>query len=785
MKTFMTLLAFILISFSAGAKEAENYLKTESGAKIIAGRMNIEIRFYNSRTVRILKSVEEIEAENTSFSVVKTPEKTPLKYGANHNVFTVSSPDLSVSIDWISGCVSFLDKAKKPVVSEKSGTSSIVPATYPSGTTCRVGQTFALSGNEAVYGLGQHQQGGLNQRGRKIDLRQRNMEIAIPIAHSSKGYAIFWHNFSPTEYSDSDEGMTFNSVSGQQIDYFFMLGGNADGTIALIRSLTGQVPQLPLWSFGYWQCRERYTSQNQLLDVLNRYRGLQVPLDGIIQDWQYWSEDFSHWNSTAWGNPNYPNPQAMIDEIHRKNAHIAISVWPSFGPETDIYKELKSKNLLLDFETFPAEYGVRVYDAFSAEARNIYWKYLNDNLFRKGIDVWWLDATEPENYEFERSLNGKTAAGTFRDAANAFPLVSVGGIYDNQRQTTDHKRVVILTRSAFAGQQRYSTIVWSGDVASSWDVLRKQISAGLNLSLCGIPYWNTDIGGFAPNETYPEGLRDKAFAELYARWLQFAAFTPMMRSHGTHTPREIYQFGQHGDWAFDAIEKYIRLRYRLLPYIYSSSYEVSSGGGSMLRALFMDYPEDSAVSGIDDEFLFGRSLLAAPVTDSMYVFRYSGKAVENFNEVKTRKVYLPAGSEWYDFHSEMKYQGGQTIDYPAPIDIFPLFVKAGSIIPFGPDVQYAMEKPWDSLDLKVYAGNDAEFALYEDAGDGYDCERGQFSTIRILWNDRSRSLTIDGRTGNYAEMNPQKTFNISVIGLLSGKAEKTAQYSGKKISVKF
>ena len=385
----------------------------------------------------------------------------------------------------------------------------------------------------------------------------------------------------------------------------------------------------PLWTFGYWQSKERYKSQDELVGVVKKYRELGVPLDGIIQDWQYWGNNYL-WNAMEFLNPEFYNPQKMVDDIHNLNAHVIISIWNSFGPETKQYKELDKIGALMDFKTWPEsgsekwppnpDYpsGVRVYDPYNPEARDIYWKYLEKGIFSLGMDGWWMDSSEPDHLQFKPSdFDNKTYLGSFRKVRNAFPLMTVGGLYQHQRAVTSDKRVFILTRSAFAGQQRYGANTWSGDVVASWDALRNQISAGLNFSLCEIPYWNSDIGGFFL-WNFKNTLNDPDYRELYARWIQFGAFCPMMRTHGTDAPREIFQFGKKGDKVYDAIEKSINLRYSLLPYIYSASWDVTANQSTMMRALMMDFPKDKQVLDINDQYMFGKSLLVCPVTKPMY-----------------------------------------------------------------------------------------------------------------------------------------------------------------------
>jgi alpha-D-xyloside xylohydrolase len=781
--------AFLIITLSVSLS-AQNYQKTSNGVKTQVGTTYIEVQFYSPTIVRVLKSPKGETLKKKSLAVIKEPEATRFNIEKFNNVITLASSDVVVTLNLTTGDVVFNGTDTRPFIAEKSVSSVFTPKQYKSGKTYEVKQTFLLDKQEAIYGLGQHQQGHMNQRGQEVYLRQSNTEIAIPIIHSVKGYAVYWDNYAPTIYKDSYEGLSFTSSSGKCIDYYFMYGKDMDGTIAQIRDLTGQAPMFPLWTYGFWQSRERYVSQDELVGVVKKYRELNVPLDGIIQDWQYWSTDNKYWNAIEFGNPTFPDPKKMIDDVHKLDAHIAISVWPSFGPETNIHKDLKKKKLLFDFDTYPHNIGVKVYDAFNPEARKIYWDYMNKNQFALGMDGWWLDATEPEDNSGNEDLNYSTYLGTYRDVANAYPLVSVGGVCDHQRKVSSDKRVYILTRSAFVGQQRYGANSWSGDIESRWNVLHDQIAAGLNFSLCGIPYWNTDIGGFWAGRAYPEGIKDRAYHELYVRWLQFGTFTPMMRSHGTNTPREIFQFGEKGNWAYDVQEKYINMRYSLMPYMYSIGYDITQNAGTMMRALSMDFASDTKVHDIDNQYMFGKSILVIPVTDSMYVDRIDGKVVENFNTIKSQKVYLPEGADWYDFWTGEKGKGGQTLSKSAPIDIIPLYIKAGSILPWGPKVQYAEEKRWDDLDIFVYPGADAEFVLYEDENNNYNYEKGAFSTIKMKWNDKSHTLIIGASHGEFPGMLKKRNFKITLLGegksirSSLGKPDQLIVYQGQEINVK-
>ena len=769
------LLAFICLCLQIVPMTGQSVLRTPHGVKIETKAACVELECFSSSIIRVKKYPLGQAPEKQSLSVTMQPEKVKYKIQEANNQIILTTSELTVLLDIVQNQVRFATKDGKDLLAEKPSSTGFTLFNDAGNSTYRIRQTFLLDSDEAIYGLGQHQQGKMNQRNQTLFLQQVNTEICIPLVHSIKGYALFWDNYSPTTFTDNAQGMTFDSEVGDLCDYYFVYGGGADKVVAGLRELTGQAPMFPLWTFGFWQSRERYVSQDELVSVVTKYRDLKVPLDGIVQDWRYWGEDHKDWNAVEFRNPKFPDPKKMMDEVHRLNAHAIISVWPSFGPATGIYADLKALNKLMIHETFPQDNGVKVYDTYDPVAKDIYWKYMNKNMFSIGMDGWWLDATEPEHSPAkEGDLDFQTYLGSFRKVRNAFPLVSVGGVYDHQRQETSDKRVFILTRSAFAGQQRYAAQAWSGDVVSDWDVLRNQIPAALNISLTGIPYWNSDIGGFFSGRKFPEGVKDPAFHELYVRWMQFAAFTGMMRSHGTNTPREIFMFGERGYWAFDVQEKMINLRYRLLPYIYSTSWEVTSNGGSLMRALFSDFQEDKRIADIGDEYMFGKSILVAPVT----------------SEVKSRSLYLPKGAQWVDFWTGEKLEGRQEISREAPIDIIPLYVKAGSIVPVGPSVQFATEKSWDDLQIRIYPGADGEFTLYEDENDNYNYEKGKYTTVRMTWNDKDRRLIIHPRKGSYDGMLRNRNFRIVVVDHLKGLGldnesyTVNVEYKGKKLNIK-
>lgn len=770
------LLVLLCICLQIAPLWGQSVQRTPQGVKVETGATCIELECFSPSIIRVKKYPAGSVPEKQSLSVIMQPEKVKYKLKESDGQVSLATSKLNVKLDVANNQIIFTDKDGRELLKEKPSSSLFTPFDDAGTPSYKVKQTFLLDPDEAIYGLGQHQQGRMNQRNQTLLLQHVNMEICIPLIHSIKGYALFWDNYSATTFTDNEQGMTFDSVVGDLSDYYFVYGGGADRVVAQLRTLTGQAPMFPLWTFGYWQSRERYASQDELTEVVRKYREQKVPLDGIIQDWRYWGDDHTYWNAAEFLSPQFPDPKKMLADVHRLNAHAIISVWPSFGPKTRIFAQLQQAGKLMAHETFPQDHGVRVYNTYDPVARDIFWRYLNKQMYSIGMDGWWLDATEPEHNPIkDEDYNYQTGMGSFRKMRNAFPLLSVGGVYDHQREVTSDKRVFILTRSAFAGQQRYAAQSWSGDVESDWGVLRKQIAGGLNFSLTGIPYWNTDIGGFYSANNYPQGVKDPAFHELYVRWMQFATFTGMMRSHGTNTPREIYQFGQRGHWAFDAQEKMINLRYRLLPYIYSTSWDVTSNGGSLMRPLFADFPADKKLPEIADEYLFGKSILVAPVT----------------SEEKSRSLYLPAGTRWIDFWTGEAQDGGREITRRAPIDIIPLYVKAGSIIPIGPAVQFATEKPWDDLQIRVYPGADGEFILYEDEDDNYNYEKGLYSTIRITWNDRDRQLTIHPRQGSYDGMLTERNFRIVLVngqdgglGLDNESGTASATYKGKKLNIK-
>ena len=761
---------------------------------LLASAQEVKIEFITPSIVHVTKGVP-----TKSLVVIAQPEEVAVTRKGD----ALSSKVLTVRQNPKTGALTFLTAQGKVLLREKSCDIS------------KVQQVFTLDKEEAIYGLGTIQNGKMNRRGEHKRMEQSNLEDFQNVLQSIKGWGLYWENYSPTQFDDDANGMSFTSEAGEGIDYYFMYGGSADGVIAQMRHLTGDVPMFPLWTYGFWQSKERYKTADETESVVDKYRELQVPLDGIIQDWQYWGSNYL-WNAMDFLSEDFSKGKRLIDNVHKKHAHFMISIWASFGPQTQQFRELDEKGLLLPFSTWPQsgishiwpprkDYpsGVKVYDAFHPEAREIYWKHLK-RLFDYGTDAWWMDSTDPDFFDpRESDYQHPVYGGTWRSQRNAFPLETVRGVYQKQRQTSEQKRVFIMTRSSFAGQQHYGSNMWSGDVASSWDMLRKQVPAGLSFTLTGNPNFNTDIGGFFCGSYNTRGSgsapRNPQFQELYVRWMQYGLFCPVFRSHGADAPREIWQFGKKGEPVYDAIEKSIRLRYRLIPYLYSTAWQVTNANGSYLRPLFSDFASDKRVWDMTDEFLFGQSILAAPIVEAQYteekIIRedamtgWNRKDVTGTDKVtnvdwsaqKATKKYLPKGTTWYDFWTNQKYKGGQDVELQTTFDQVPMFVRAGSILPLAPEMQYVGEKSWNELEVRIYPGANGTFTLYEDEGDNYNYEKGKYATITFSWNDAKRTLTIGAQNGAYDGMLHQRKFNI----VLTDGTSKVVEYQGQETSVKF
>ena len=551
-----------------------------------------------------------------------------------------------------------------------------------------------------------------------------------------------------------------------EIDYYFIYGDNMDEVISGYRTLTGKSPIMPKWAMGYWQSRERYKTQDEVLDALKEFRRRQIPIDNIVLDWSYWPQDA--WGSHEFDKARFPDPKAMVDSIHAMNAQIMISVWPKFYASTEHYKEFDQngwmyqravKDSIRDW--IGLGYIGSFYDAYAEGARKLFWKQMEEHLYSLGIDAWWMDASEPNirdctDIEYRKDLCGPTALGPSAQYFNAYALMNAEAIYDGQRSVDNDKRVFLLTRSGFAGLQRYSTATWSGDIATRWEDMKAQISAGLNFAVSGIPYWTMDIGGFCVEKRYEDGQREfnetgrenadyREWRELNTRWYQFGAFCPLYRAHGQYPYREVWNIAPEGHPCYNSIVYYTKLRYRLMSYIYSLAGMTYFNDYTIMRPLVMDFTADVNVNNIGDQFMFGPAIMVAPV------YEYGARS---------REMYFPAGNGWYDFYSGKYIDGRQRLTVDAPYERIPLYIREGAIIPYGPDMQYNNEKPASEITLYVYGGKDGSFTLYEDEGVNYNYEEGAYATISFIYNDAEGVLTIGDRTGEFPGMLKERSFNI-------------------------
>ena len=594
---------------------------------------------------------------------------------------------------------------------------------------------------------------------------------------------------SPTPEALHDK-WALTSEAGEKIDYYFVYGKNTDEVISGYRSITGRATMLPRWALGFWQSRERYKTQQEIEQTVDEFRKRKIPLDNIVLDWSYWKEDA--WGSQDFDSSRFPDPSGMISKLHNQyNAHFMISVWPKFYEGIDNYRLFDEKGWLYKQNIKDRQrdwigkgYVSTFYDAYNADARKLFWNLLDKHLFSKGVDAWWLDATEPDilsnaSIEHRKELMNPTALGPSTQYFNGYALMNASGIYEGQRQAKPDQRVFILTRSAYAGIQRYAAATWSGDIASRFDELARQIPAGINFSLSGLPYWTTDIGGFYVEDKYdqpaPQGPALQEWRELNTRWFQYGAFCPLFRSHGQFPYREVFNIVPENSTEYQSMLYYNQLRYRLMPYIYSLAGATYHHDYTIMRGLIMDFGADTAVRNIKDQFMFGPALLVNPV--------YSYQA-------RSRALYLPANTGWYDLYKGQFTNGGQHITAAAPLERMPLYVKEGSILPFGPALQYTGEKAADTVTLYVYTGKDAQFTLYEDEGLNYNYEKGQFSRIALSWNEAKQTLSIGAAEGTFPGMLQQRTFRIIKIskdkakGLdLNQQPDQTVQYNGKEQTV--
>ncbi len=647
----------------------------------------------------------------------------------------------------------------------------ITPVTLDGEKTFHADAYFDLTEGEALYGLGQHQSGLLNLRGTDLLLLQDNTNITIPFLLSSRGYGLLWNSASLGRMENHYQPkLALHANVADAVDYYFLYGPDFDRIIGAYRRLTGEAPMLPLWAYGFWQSRLQYETQEEMLAVAAKYRALKIPLDNLVLDF-FWMQRMGSHQFTS----KFPDPAAMFRQLADIHVHTMLSIWPFYMPPSANFDEMAKNGFFVtggrtELPTFFP--GSRLFDAFNPDGRKLFWQQIKAPLFDKGVSAWWLDSSEPLDFFGEEQgalLEGAhTALGSGSRYANMYPLFETKAVYDGQRAATDKQRVFILTRSAFLGQQANAAVSWSGDIAPTFDSLRRQIPAGLNFSMSGLPYWTTDIGGFLGGDP-----KDPAYQEIFVRWFEYGAFCPIFRTHGARPANELWSYGPQ---AQQILVYYDKLRYRLLPYIYSLAWKTTSEGYTPMRALVMDFRADRKAFDIADEFMFGPALLVNPVTNA---------------GATSRDVYLPLGTTWYDFWTGEPQRGGETINAASPLETMPIYVRAGSVIPMGPEVQHAGEVPWAPLEVRVYPGADGNFTLYEDDGQTYAYEKGGRATITFTWSDDSRTLLISAYTGPNPTMQPTREFHIVVVGKGHGIGEQeaapnmTISYHGAAATAKF
>jgi alpha-D-xyloside xylohydrolase len=904
----------------------------------------VKIQVIADNIIHVTASPEKSITGFVSLSVIPATNRPAWKTSSTKEKVTIKTKLLTVEVVLQTGTVTFFDQHGKKILGEKGiGGRRLRPVTFEGQRSWNITQVFETSEAEALYGLGQHQDGLFNYNGQQVTLFQNNTEVAVPFLLSNKNYGILWDNYSittigdirpyhqlsafklyskngdqgwltatyykdregkipqltraetsidipylndykhilPAEFTPSKGSVTwegsiesgfngthnirmtyggyikiwidgklvlnkwrrswnpapavigipmeagkkypvriewipeatevyltfkwieplpatdkndfaFSSEAGKQLNYYFVFGNDMDEVIGGYRTITGKASLVPRWALGFWQSRERYKTQEEVISTVKEFRKRKIPLDNIVLDWNYWKEN--DWGSQDFDPARFPNPDSMISILHNQyNTRFMISVWPKIYEGIDVYKKfdangwLYKRNIADRMRDWIGDgYTSTFYDAFNADARNAFWELIHKKLYVKGVDAWWMDASEPDihsNVSPEKRKEQMIAPSSSIISAeylNAYPLQNAKGIYEGQRASDPDKRVFILTRSGYAGSQRYGATIWSGDIGARWDDMKNQIAAGLNFSMSGLPYWSMDIGGFMVEDRYQrERMTEKdqeEWREMLTRWYQFGAFTPVFRAHGQFPYREIWHIAPDDHPAYKSILYYQKLRYRLLPYIYSIAGKTYHDDYTIMRGLPMDFATDSTVLGIGDQYMFGPSLLINPV----YTYQQT-----------KRELYLPNTNGWYDLYTGKHYKGGQQLKAEAPYGQIPVFVKAGSILPFGPDLQYTDEKPADTVTLFVYTGQDARFTLYEDENTNYNYEKGIFSNIDINWNEAAKSLTIGTRKGQFKGMREKRTFKVIVIspdhpaGIEQPKiTAKEIFYTGSSVTIK-
>jgi alpha-D-xyloside xylohydrolase len=918
------------------------YTKLESGVQLRVNGVAKNVLFYGPDIVRVNANLGAVHTTQPSLAVVARPAAVAFTVDDAATSLTLRSDRLRIVADKQTGALAFFTADGRELTRERADKpAEIREVTISNAPSYEVKQTFTLAPDESLYGLGQYNRPYMDYRGQEVLLVQTNIGIVVPFMVSTKRYGILWDIYSKMTFKDDASGATLWAESAPAgVDYYFVAGDNLDGVIAGYRHLTGAAPMFPKAAFGLFMSKERYQTQDQVLDVVRHFREDGFPLDYIVQDWQYWGSDKDGtWSGMIWNKERYPDPAGWIRTLHDQlHVKLMISIWPSIGNDTELAHELDAKGLRFAPLHWISK-KARIYDAFSAEGRAIYFKHIKQGLLDVGVDALWMDGTEVEvggachdAAEVERDIKklGRNALGDFTRYLNPYSLVTTEGTYEGQRATRD-QRVLTLTRSAWAGQQRYAAMPWSGDTTASWQNFRNQISGGLNVAMAGLPYWTQDTGGFFVN--FPGGERNPEYQELYARWNQFAIFNPVYRIHGTSIQREPYRFKTLAPEIYASLRGAADLRYQLLPYVYSLAWQSTANAYTMMRGLPMDFPDDANVRKTDDAFMFGPAFLVHPVTRAMYHFsdpppvtipttvlrtpdgqpglrvqyfegvdfgslagsaidekvehnwpgpplanpppgltgfdnfsarwegtltapeageyeigveyddgarlfldgkllvedwsfgakRYRGAKItlaegqavalkaefhqggqERYFRLGWRKpserralaaatpkidnalaTYLPAGPAWFDFWTNERFAGGTTVTKACTLDVLPVYVRAGSIVPMGPAVQYVTEKPDAPYEIRIYPGADATFTVYEDDNETYNYEKGQRATYTLTWNDAAKTLSIGARQGTFPGLVTRRELNVVLIseGQARPAATRKVTYDGTTVQV--
>jgi alpha-D-xyloside xylohydrolase len=785
------ILATLALSLTLQAVQATvlSYKKERDGVTCTLDKGVMQVKVCFNNMVEVKYTTLPLLLEKPSLVITNEWKTVPdFSVTGNADEIIVTTASLRVSINKQNNSITYTDLKGNLILSEDGAQGKTMSeATVAGISTYNCTSQFLSPADEALYGLGCHPEDSLsiNYKGRNQEMVIKYMTGAIPVLLSTKGYGLLWDNYSASNFYGTEAGNTkykYVSESGNLVDYYFIYGPGLDQIIASYRDATGNAPMFPKWAFGLFQSQDRYKSQAEVLSVKDGYRNAKIPVDCIVQDWFYWEPNVigSH---VMWPE-RYPDPKSMVDQLHQANIHAMISIWPVFSKGTNTFNQMANSGGMTDILWFNVMTKIMdsYYDAHSPQARDLYWKQAKDSLIgRHGWDAWWIDQCEPDNgnaLDLRRKSN--FAIGRGIDYMNTYALMHSTGLYDNWRKDIPGKRAFFLIRQAFAGQQRNAATLWSSDITCTWNAYKNQVPQGINSCASGIPFWTSDIGGYhfhwqAPDWAAPINR------ELFTRWFQFGTFCPIFRIHGKG---ERALFSSNWDASTKSILlNYDNLRYRLLPYIYSLSWKVTHEGYTLMRSLAFDFREDPAIKSIPDQYMFGPAFLVSPVTERMYSLPNSEKIK------KTRKLYLPKSANWYDFWTGKLIPGGQTLEASAPIGILPLYVKSGSIVPMGPYLQYATEKAADPIEIRVYSGADATFVLYEDENDSYNYEKGKFSTITMIWNEREKSFILNDRVGDFPGMLKERTFNIVFVNTKNGtgiepaKQAETVHYAGKEVKI--